>query len=158
MGEAGASEATVADLVALYSDGLPLILNLPGILFPLSMIALGIALWPTRVVPAWTGIVLALAGAAFLVGRFPGIYVLYPRCGRDVHRVFGWMDRPAELPVARRERNGARATKSGKGETNYCSQLRGAAATVDRKQRARHGLRLLRGLLQDNCWRGLSQC
>ena len=75
--QTGASEATVADLVALYNSGL-LFLDPLGFSFPLSMIALGITLWRTRTVPAWAGIVLILAGVAFPIGRVSTIYVLYP--------------------------------------------------------------------------------
>jgi hypothetical protein len=75
--QTGASEATVADLVALYNSGL-LFLDPLGLSFPLSMIALGITLWRTGTVPAWAGIVLVLAGVAFPIGRVSTIYALYP--------------------------------------------------------------------------------
>lgn len=75
--QAGASEATLRDLEEIYGFGLPLLLQLPGITFPLSMVLLGIVLWRTRAVPAWTGIALALAGVAYPLGRAPDIQVLF---------------------------------------------------------------------------------
>jgi hypothetical protein len=75
--QTGASEATVADLMASFSSFL-FFLDPLGLSFPLTIIALGITLWRTRTVPAWTGIVFALAGVAFPIGRVSEIYVLYP--------------------------------------------------------------------------------
>ncbi len=98
--QTGASEATVADLVALYNSGL-LFLDPLGLSFPLSMIALGIVLWRTRAVPAWAGIALVLAGVAFPAGRVPGIYVLYPVADVLFIVSMGWIGLRSYLsPVA----------------------------------------------------------
>ena len=99
----------MADLVTLYEDGLPLILTLPGLCFPLSMIALGITLWRTRTVPAWAGIVLALAGVAFPLGRVPAIYVLYPVADVLFIVSMGWIGLRSYLSPGASE-TGARVT------------------------------------------------
>ncbi|MEV0649762.1 hypothetical protein AB0I28_31350 [Phytomonospora sp. NPDC050363] len=46
---------------------------LPGPAFPLSMIALGLALAMTRKAPLWTAVLLAVAGAVFPISRIPRI-------------------------------------------------------------------------------------
>jgi hypothetical protein len=76
--QAGASEALLAEFMTLANGldsglaGVP-ILQVPGFIFPLTFIGLGIALWRTRVVPAWAGIILAVAGLMFPIGRFPDV-------------------------------------------------------------------------------------
>lgn len=50
-----------------------LVLWLPGPTFPLSMIALGLALALTRKAPLWTAVLLGVAGALFPVSRIPRI-------------------------------------------------------------------------------------
>jgi hypothetical protein len=76
--QAGASEALLALFMSLANGmeggftGAP-ILQYVGILFPLTFIALGIALWRTGAVPAWAGITLALAGLMFPTSRIPDI-------------------------------------------------------------------------------------
>lgn len=106
--QTGASEATVADLVALYNSGL-LFLDPLGLSFPLSMIVLGIVLWRTGAVPAWAGIVLVLAGVMFPVGRVPGIYVLYPVADVLFIVSMGWIGLRSYLSPAAGE-TGARVT------------------------------------------------
>ncbi|MGF1473789.1 MAG: hypothetical protein ACFB50_18865 [Rubrobacteraceae bacterium] len=75
--QAGLGEAALAELARIYDFGLPLILNLPGVIFPLSMALLGVALWRTRAVPAWVGLLLALAGVGFPISRIPELQLLY---------------------------------------------------------------------------------
>ncbi len=55
--------------------GLPLIFSLfiPGALFPLSIIAIGIALIRTKSVTLWIGILFIIAGISFPLGRIPRI-------------------------------------------------------------------------------------
>lgn len=52
---------------------LPLLLEIPGLVMPLSFAILGISLWRTKLVPAPVGILLALAGLTFPIGRIPDI-------------------------------------------------------------------------------------
>ncbi len=53
-----------------------LALQLPGIVFPLSFIAIGVALVRARTQPRWCGIVLTLAAALFPVSRIGDVEVL----------------------------------------------------------------------------------
>ncbi len=56
----------------------PLALQLPGILFPLSFLALGVALYRARVQPRWCGLAIALGAVLFPVSRIGSIDVLAP--------------------------------------------------------------------------------
>lgn len=104
--QAGVGEAALAELARIYGSGLPLTLNLNGLIFPLSMALLGIVLWQTRAVPAWAGIVLALAGMAFPIGRIPNVEVLYYVADGLFVVSLGWiglrrLSSPAGEPSAR---------------------------------------------------------
>ncbi len=46
-----------------------LMLFLPSILFPLSLLVLGIVLFRTKVIPPWVALLLALGAVVFLFGR-----------------------------------------------------------------------------------------
>lgn len=50
-------------------DALELAFNLPGILFPLTWLALGVCVLVTKAAPAWAGAGLVLAGICFPVSR-----------------------------------------------------------------------------------------
>lgn len=54
----------------------PLALQLPGLLFPLAFVALGVMLVRAHAVPRWCGIVLAVAGVLFPLSRIPSIEAL----------------------------------------------------------------------------------
>jgi hypothetical protein len=79
--QAGASAGLLAGFMTLANGmeggftGVP-ILQFLGILFPLTFIGLGIALWRAGAVPAWAGIVLAVAGLMFPISRIPDIPTL----------------------------------------------------------------------------------
>lgn len=74
----GANETLLTEFQSLANGfdggmtGVP-ILQIPGIIFPLSMLGLGTALWRTRAVPAWVGILVAVSGLMFPLGRFPDV-------------------------------------------------------------------------------------
>ncbi len=53
----------------LQAGSLEAAFNAPGILFPMTWLALGACVLYAKVAPAWTGIALALAGVAFPVSR-----------------------------------------------------------------------------------------
>lgn len=55
---------------ALTDSDLVAIAILPGLLLPLTLVAIGIFLWRTRTTPRWTGALLAAGGALFIVA-FP---------------------------------------------------------------------------------------
>lgn len=61
------------DALAEHPVAAQLVLWLPGPAFPLSMIALGLALALTRKAPLWTAVLFAVAGAAFPISRIPRI-------------------------------------------------------------------------------------
>lgn len=75
--DAALGEAALDELDGIFQTGLPLVMNLPGATFPLCMAATGIALWRTRAVPPLAGILLAVAGIAFPIGRVSEIEVLH---------------------------------------------------------------------------------
>jgi hypothetical protein len=54
----------------------PLALQLPGLLFPVSLIVAGVALARSGAAPLWTGIVLALGGVLFPASRIPSVETL----------------------------------------------------------------------------------
>ena len=54
----------------------PLALQLPGALFPLTMVSLGIALVKARVQPVWAGYLLAIAAILFPASRIPSVEAL----------------------------------------------------------------------------------
>jgi len=54
----------------------PLALQLPGILFPLTFVALGAALVRAHAKPRWCAIALAVAGVLFPVSRIGGVEIL----------------------------------------------------------------------------------
>lgn len=69
----GLSGEQSLDALAEHPVAAQLVLWLPGPTFPLSMIALGLALAFTRKAPLWTALLLAAAGALFPVSRIPRI-------------------------------------------------------------------------------------
>ena len=69
----GLSGEQSLDALAEHPVAAQLVLWLPGPTFPLSMIALGLALALTRKAPLWTALLLAAAGAVFPVSRIPRI-------------------------------------------------------------------------------------
>lgn len=78
----GAAEGTldaavITELYAIEDTGLPFALNLPGVAFPLTMVAVGITLWRTGAVSALHGIGIALAAIAFPMSRIPNVPELF---------------------------------------------------------------------------------
>lgn len=53
----------------LHSGALEMAFNLPGILFPMTWLALGLCVLYSKVAPVWAGAGLALAGICFPVSR-----------------------------------------------------------------------------------------
>lgn len=53
-----------------------LTLQLPGLLFPITLIVIGIALYRSGKAPAWCGIMLALGGLGFPISRIPRIEMI----------------------------------------------------------------------------------
>ncbi|CAA9306983.1 MAG: hypothetical protein AVDCRST_MAG77-6154 [uncultured Chloroflexi bacterium] len=51
----------------------PLILNAPGLTFPLTLMGIGIALARSGVAPSWSGYALAVSGLLFPLSRIPSI-------------------------------------------------------------------------------------
>lgn len=71
-------DAATAQLSAETVVGaLPHLLELPGLILPISMVILGIALLRYQLVPAPAALLLALAGLTFPVGRIPDIEPVY---------------------------------------------------------------------------------
>ena len=58
----------------------PLALYVPGILFPLAHIGIGIALMRANVQPRWSGIVLVVAAILFPASRMPSVEALAIAC------------------------------------------------------------------------------
>lgn len=56
---------------------LPQLLEIPGLILPISMLILGIALLRYRLVPPPAALLLALAGLTFPIGRIPDITPVY---------------------------------------------------------------------------------
>ncbi len=54
----------------------PLALQLPGLLFPLTFVVLGVALARAQTEPRWCAIALAVAGVLFPISRIGGIEIL----------------------------------------------------------------------------------
>ena len=54
----------------------PLALYIPGVLFPLAHIGIGVALLRARVRPRWSGIVLIVAAILFPASRIPAVVAL----------------------------------------------------------------------------------
>jgi len=54
----------------------PLALQLPGILFPLTFVGLGVALLRTHVQPRWCAVALVVAGVLFPLSRIPSVEIL----------------------------------------------------------------------------------
>ncbi len=71
--DAGVGQATLDEFIATVENELPLVLNLPGLMFPLSLAVTGITLWRTRAVPPPAGILLAVAAVSFPIGRIGDI-------------------------------------------------------------------------------------
>ncbi len=69
--------AAMTKLREIEDFGLPFILNMPGLSFPLMMVAIGITLWRTGAVSAVHGIGIALAAVAFPMSRIPDVPALY---------------------------------------------------------------------------------
>lgn len=67
----------IEELHTIEDMGLPFALNMPGITFPLMMVAMGITLWRTGAVSALHGIGIALAAVAFPMSRIPDVPALY---------------------------------------------------------------------------------
>jgi hypothetical protein len=106
---AGGSATLLADFQNLANgldggfSGVP-ILQFPGFIWPLTMVAMGIALWRSRAVPAFAGILLAFAGLMFPIGRFPDI----PSINYAADLLFvvslGWIGLTQGATAERRER------------------------------------------------------
>lgn len=56
---------------------LPYLLEIPGLVLPITMLILGIALLRYKIVPAPAALLLALAGLTFPIGRIPDIVPVY---------------------------------------------------------------------------------
>ncbi len=69
--------AAITELHTIEEMGLPFILNMPGISFPLMMIAMGITLGRTGAVSALTSLGIVLAAIAFPASRIPDVPSLY---------------------------------------------------------------------------------
>jgi hypothetical protein len=69
----GGREISVEGSRAAMGGVLPVVLLTPGLLFPVSIVVLGIVLWRTGAVPAWCGIMLSVGAASFPAGRIPRI-------------------------------------------------------------------------------------
>lgn len=54
----------------------PLALQIPGLLFPLTFVALGVALVRAHAEPRWCGFALVAAGVLFPLGRIPSVDAL----------------------------------------------------------------------------------
>ena len=91
LGTLGAAAGVGFGINAIYADigtlnlnndveGLvaPLSLQLPGILFLLSFLALGVVLYRARVQPRWCGLAIALGAVLFPVSRIGSIDMLAP--------------------------------------------------------------------------------
>ena len=68
----GASATPAERFMAMGVAG-PLTLHIPGLIFPLTLIGIGIALLRSKVVPAWCAILLIIGGIGFPAGRIPRI-------------------------------------------------------------------------------------
>lgn len=64
------------DLHARFGIGGLLAFYLPGLLFPLSFVALGISYLRTKILPPWLAVFLIVAGICFPLGRIPRIAAL----------------------------------------------------------------------------------
>ena len=82
----GAIEALMAGHPGLFPS-----IFLPGPLFPLAVVGLGVALWRAGEIPGWVGGLLAAGGILFPVGRIGGI--LAAALAGDVVWIlaFGWV-------------------------------------------------------------------
>lgn len=91
LGTLGAAAGVGYGINAIYTDigtldlnndveGLaaPLALQLPGILFPLALLALGLTVYRARVQPRWCGLAIALGAVLFPVSRVGSVDVLAP--------------------------------------------------------------------------------
>jgi len=72
----GATPAIQDEFIDVINTGLPLMLNLPGVVFPLTMAAVGITLWRTRTVAVIPAVLLVLASLLFPVSRIGDIVPL----------------------------------------------------------------------------------
>ena len=76
-GEAVLAAGGSADLAGSLIQGMgpmaPLILFLPGLFFPLSLLIHSIALWRAKAAPAWVAALLAAGAALFPASRIPRI-------------------------------------------------------------------------------------
>ncbi|GLZ81995.1 hypothetical protein Afil01_68020 [Actinorhabdospora filicis] len=68
-------EASLAHL-AQHPAATPLVLWLPGVTFPMSVIALGLCLATLKKAPLWTAVTLVVAGAVFPISRIPRIEII----------------------------------------------------------------------------------
>jgi hypothetical protein len=73
---AGADDATVRAIIGVAENQLLPVLNIPGITGPLTLLALGIGLFRTGVVPKWVAVLLGIGAIAFPLGRVPEIQLL----------------------------------------------------------------------------------
>jgi len=73
---AGASEVVVAAVPGAMGLALPLTLRLPGLLFPLTLLFLGVAFYQTKVTPVWVALLLALGAVGFPASRLPRIELI----------------------------------------------------------------------------------
>lgn len=69
----GVDKAHSLAALAGHPVAAPLVLWLPGVSFPASLVALGILLYRARRAPAWAALAFAAAGALFPISRIPRI-------------------------------------------------------------------------------------
>jgi hypothetical protein len=69
----GMSKQQSLDALAAHPVASQLVLWLPGPVFPLALVVLGLALARARIVPLWTALLLAAAGVLWPVSRIPRI-------------------------------------------------------------------------------------
>jgi hypothetical protein len=74
--EAGADAAFMARLKEVMRVAQIVVLNGPGLLFPLTLIIIGYLLWRNRLVPPLFALLLCLGAIAFPASRIPRIEVI----------------------------------------------------------------------------------
>lgn len=74
---AGGGELSRPQLrLAFGPASLLLVMLVPGLLFPLSIVVLPVLLWRLKAIPAWCMILLCLGGLSFPMGRIPRIQAI----------------------------------------------------------------------------------
>jgi hypothetical protein len=84
-------QTALDELTDIVESGLPLVLNLPGITFPLSLVVTGFTLWRTRAVPTPPATLLVLAGVGFPISRIGGIEPLMIVVDATFVVALGWI-------------------------------------------------------------------